>query len=302
MYRSLFALLAPFLLAVRAPPSPSSAAAPQQTASGAVDALLAADRAFSGASARVELITGLVAMFADSVTMPVPSGVWASGVAGARDALHANPDNAGASVSWTPVRGGVSGDGQQGFTFGYMTMRRADSSTVPLKYLAYWVKEPRGWCVVAYKRARRPDGDVSVTLMPPSLPARTVAPTTAPASIAAIKASLAAAEQAFSDEAQKIGLGAAFMEHGRPDAMNMGSGPTFTIGADAIGRAIGAGSPDASSPVSWNADRTIIASSGDLGITLGMIRRNSDPSKPGSPFFTIWRRASPRDPWRYIAE
>jgi hypothetical protein len=228
--------------------------------------------------------------------------VWTNGVASAREALRANPDNANASITWAPVRGGVSGDGLQGFTFGYMTMRKADGSTVPLKYLAYWVKEPRGWRVVAYKRSRRPEGEISAALMPPSLPARTVAPTTAPATIAAIKASLAAAEQAFSDEAQKIGLGAAFMKHGSADAMNMGSGPTFLIGADAIGRAIGAGSPDTSSPVSWNADRTIVASSGDLGITFGMIRRNNDPSKPGSPFFTIWRRASPRDPWRYIAE
>lgn len=275
---------------------------PQPAASAAVDALLAADRAFSDASSRTDVVTALTAMFADSVAMPVPPGVWATGAPAAREALRTNPDHATARLTWTPVRGGVSGDGLHGFTFGYMTMRRADSTTVPLKYLAYWVKEPRGWRVVAYKRSRRPDGDVPMALMPPALPASPVAPTSASTSISAAKASLAAAEQAFSDEAQTIGLGAAFTKYGSADAMNMGNGASFTIGAEAIGKAIGAGSPPPGSPVSWNADRTIVAASGDLGVTFGMIRRNDDPSKPGSPFFTIWRRASPTDPWRYVAE
>jgi hypothetical protein len=191
-------------------------------------------------------------------------------------------------VAGTPVRGGVSGDGLHGFTYGDMMMRKADSSTVPRKYLAYSVKEPRGRRAVAYKRSRRPDGALPLTLMPPALPARTVSPSSAPAMIAEIAAGLAAAEPSFADEAPKIGLGAAFTTYGSPDAMNMGTGVTFAIGAEAIGKAIGAGSPATSSPVKWNAGRTIVASRGDLGVTFGMIRSHEDPSKPGSPFFTGW--------------
>ena len=37
-------------------------------------------------------------------------------------ALRANPDNAGARLEWAPIRGGISADGQHGFTFGYMTV------------------------------------------------------------------------------------------------------------------------------------------------------------------------------------
>jgi hypothetical protein len=48
----------------------------------------------------------------------------------------------------------------------------------------------------------------------------------------------------------------------------------------------------------------IVASSGDLGVSIGMIRRNQPVTgQPTAfPFFTIWRRATPTAPWRYIAE
>ena len=115
-----------------------------------------------------------------------------------------------------------------------------------------------------------------------------------------------AAEKAFSDEAQKVGLGAAFAKNGRADAVNMG-GPkavSFVVGAEAIGRAVGEGSPTDRSEVEWRADRVLVASSGDLGITFGMIRFH-EPKKgqPAAvPFFTIWRRDDTSLPWRYIAE
>jgi hypothetical protein len=77
----------------------------------------------------------------------------------------------------------------------------------------------------------------------------------------------------------------------------------FIVGSDAIGRAVGDGTPTTSSPVSWAADhRVFVASSGDLGVTLGYIRSNEKKDQPPVPFFTIWRRETPASPWRYIAE
>lgn len=53
-------------------------------------------------------------------------------------------------------------------------------------------------------------------------------------------------------------------------------------------------------------ERVITASSGDLGVSIGMIYPNvrpADGGKPaGFPFFTVWRRAGPGMPWRYVAE
>jgi ketosteroid isomerase-like protein len=278
------------------------------TPKAAVDALLDADRAFSSASGRTELVAGLSAMFAPDIVMPAPPSQLLEGMAKVVEALRSTPDSAHGKAEWAPARGGISADGQHGFTLGYLTLTRADGQKVPMKYLAYWVKRPEGWRVAAYKRGRRGDGATPGGMMEPALPAAIIAPTTDAATIGKHRDSLDQAERAFSAEAQKIGLGPAFAKYGSADAVNMG-GPAdvgFVVGAEAIARAVGGGGSTTSSPVSWAPEKVIVASSGDLGVTIGWIRQNAkatDGSQtPPTPFFTIWRRASPTAPWRYVAE
>lgn len=266
-----------------------------------VDELLAADRAFAAAATGKDLVSAISAMFADSVVMPQPNGILVDGAEKVTAALRAGPDNLTSKVEWAPIRAGVSADGLQGFTFGYMTQRKADGTEVPAKYMAYWVKEARGWRVLAYKRARRPAGDVSLAMMPPAVPSRTVAPLTNGKAIVELRAGLMQAEKSFSDESQQIGLGAAFAKYGSPDAVNIGGSASYTVGADSIGKAVGGGATGGS-PVFWKADKAFVATSGDLGVTFGVIRPNATPNVAGSSFFTIWRRASPTAPWRYVAE
>ena len=245
-------------------------------------------------------------MLADDVVMPVPGDLFAEGKSKVIEALRGSPDNLTARVDWTPVRGGLSADGQHGFTLGFMTLRQTDGTRVLFKYLSYWVKQPLGWRVVAYKRGRRPEGDVSLIPMPPALPARLVPASTEPGVIAGFRDSLDQAERAFSAEAQRIGLGAAFVKYGSTDAINLGgaSSPGFVVGSENIGRLVSAGQPAAGSTLSWGPDRVIVASSGDLGVTIGVIHSNAAAPEGtrGFPFFTIWRRASPGAPWRYVAE
>jgi hypothetical protein len=272
-----------------------------------VDELLAADRGFAAAAAKTTAIPALSAMLAHDVAMPVaqPAPGFARGKAQAIEALKLNPDNAQGTLEWAPVRGGVSADGLHGFTVGYMTLTRADGSKVPVKYVAYWVRTPEGWRVAVYKRVTAEQSPAKREMMPPSLPAQIVPVATDAALIAAHKASLEAAERAFSDDAQQIGLGRAFARHGRDDAVNVGprSSPTFVVSAAEIGKSIGS---DATSPVRWAADEgTLVASSGDLGVNFGYLRPTTPPpsAQPGAiPFITIWRRASSAEPWRYIAE
>src|SRR5688500_9683428 len=128
--------------------SASLAQTPTTPASG-VEELLAADREFSERSARTTVVPGLSAMFTDDVIMPQPGGIFAEGRAAAVAALVKSPGSAVASLTWAPIRGGISADGQHGFTFGYMTMRRPDSADVPLKYLSYWIRTAEGWRVAA---------------------------------------------------------------------------------------------------------------------------------------------------------
>jgi ketosteroid isomerase-like protein len=277
-----------------------------QTPQSAVDELLAADRAFSASSSRTDLVNGLTAMFGDDVVIPSPPGQFVEGKPAVVAMLRANPDNARSRTEWTPVRGGVSADRQQGFTVGFMTLWRPDDTMLRLKYLAYWVKHAEGWRVAAYKRTRAGEAAPPVALMEPALPMQLVPPSIDAAAIARHRNSLDRAERAFSDEAQAIGLGEAFRRFGSADAVNLGgaSDQGLVVGAENIARLVAVGQPSSGSTLSWAPDKVIVASSGDLGVTIGMIHPNTPVAgQPASfPFFTIWRRADPSGPWRYVAE
>jgi hypothetical protein len=267
--------------------------------------LLATDSSFAEAGKTLPVVEALAPMFAEDVEMPAPGG-FIIGRDSVLKALRANPVNATASFHWAPVRVGVSADGRQGFTFGYGSLVRPDSAPTPLKYLTYWVKGSGGWHAVAYKRGRAA-GPAAATAMPPALPPRLVAAETDESMVDEYRQSLDTAERAFSRDAQLIGLAAAFARYGRADAVNMG-GPgraEFVVGADSIGAAVSQGEPDSGSSVSWAPDRVIVASSGDLGVTIGTIVTNQ-PDSAGVvarfPFFTVWRRDGAGAAWRYVAE
>lgn len=147
--------------------------------------------------------------------------------------------------------------------------------------------------------------------MPPAAPVSYLLPkqiTAVKRDAAAIerdRESLANAERSFSKDAQTIGLGPAFKKYGSPDAINLG-GPdvqTFLFGNEAIGTAIGGTAT--TSPVNWGPEKTLIAASGDFGVTIGYINRNQPAADgkpaPSQPFFTIWHREANGE-WRYIAE
>lgn len=279
----------------------------QVTPQSIVDELLAADRAFSAASSRSDVANGMAAMFADDVTLLHAGGI-ASNKASASDALKQNKANTGATIRWTPLRAAISGDGRHGFTAGFMNLRTADGKETPLKYLAYWEKQPAGWRVLADKRGQA-KAMPPLTPMANVLPAKLVAPSNDASVIEQYRKSLAEAETSFSNDAQVMGIGPAFTRYGRPDAINLGPPdvPVFIVGNDRIGAGVGGGSQAPGSPVRWGADlKTIVAASGDFGVTIGHTVANAPgadgKAQPGRPFFTIWHRVSVNDPWRYIAE
>ena len=295
MIRFLLATLAAcFLLA-----GPAPARSPQAN----VEALLAADRAFSAAAAHAPSATdALAAMFDAEIIAPFPGRGLLLGRDAVVTAFRAVPGFGDPGISWAPVRAGISADGTQGFTYGFLTISGGDPARRNRKYLAYWVHRPQGWRVVAYRTSPRQPGEVSTAMLAPSLPSISVRERRDARLIAANQASLAAAEHAFSDRAQQVGLRVAFREFGREDAMNMYSGAGFDVGLDAITANFNAS--ETVSPVSWSTEHSFVASSGDLGVSIGTIRQNHPVAgQPASfPFFTVWRRDGPNAPWRYIAE
>ena len=268
----------------------------------ALDELLAADRAFAAASARSEPIPGITAMLDDEVAMPLPGKGIVSGKATVTEALKASPAFQAGNVTWGPVRGGISADGTQGFTYGFLSVGSGDPAKRNRKYLSYWVKRGDRWRVVAYRQIPREPGDVSTDMFAPALPGFTPKGKQNPRNAASNQASLAAAEKAFSDRAQIVGLKKAFGEFGRKDAMNMYSGAGFAYGLDAV---VAGFKEEGLAKIHWSTEKSYVALSGDLGVSIGMIRPNSPPKAgepDGFPFFTVWKRDTPDSPWRYIAE
>ena len=296
----------PLLLALFVPAViPRIAAVQTESPQQVADGLLAADRAFAAAGAKADLVTAISAMFMSDVAMPAPGG-YAYGSQKAIDALKANPANNGAKVIWSPVRVAISRDGFHGFTAGFMTITRADGSIAPAKYLAYWVKQQEGWRVAVYKRtpAKEVPADVKITYV---LPERIMVSMMSPERVEKDRDSLMTAERSFAADAQKIGLGAAFKKYGSADAINLGGPNTrvFAWGNDEIAALVAQNEPASGSSVNWGPDKAIVATSGDFGVTMGYITRNSPgpdgKTPPPNPFFTIWKR-DPSGPWRYIAE
>ena len=304
----------PLLLALFVPAVvPGLRTAQTPTPQHVADELLAADRAFAAASTKTDLITAISAMFTPDVAMPAPGG-YAFGSPKAIDALKANPANAGAKATWSPARAAISRDGFHGFTAGFMTITRADGTVAPAKYLAYWVKQKEGWRVAVYKRvpAKEVPADVKTTYV---LPERIMVSMMVPERAEKDRDSLMSAERSFASEAQQIGLGPAFRKYGSPDAINLGGPNTrvFAWGNEEIGALVGQNEPATGSSVNWAPEKAIVAISGDFGVTMGYITRNSpgpDPSTssgqagkmpPPQPFFTIWQKDA-SGAWKYIAE
>ena len=265
-----------------------------------VTTLLAADRAFA-AQAEGDLVETMARMF-DADVFLLAGAELVRGRDSTVAALRRNPRNANARATWTPIRGGVSSDGTQGFTYGYLTVTAADGAELPGKYVAYWRDTPMGWRVVAYKRTGRAAGPVSLAPRPPSLPEPGL-PARTDAEMVALEMELRAVEQAFSDRAQREGLGPAFAANGAPDAVNVG-GPgdaEFRVGPAAIAEGVSAGvTPDVT--LTWSADHVVAARSGDLAVNLGFItvRQAGQSAARRVPFLTVWRLT--REGWRYVAE
>jgi hypothetical protein len=268
----------------------------------AIIELLEVDRAHARRALRTDVVDALGGMFADDVYLSA-YGSFHHGRDSAQSRLRAVPENLTARLEWAPIRAGVSGDGQHGFTYGFMTLVRADSTKLPLKYLAYWVRKPDGWKVAVYRRGPRAEGMASTAMRDPSIPDKAVTITRDAAVVARHAESLGNAERDFSTLAGKIGLGPAFTQNAAPDAMNMGGGQAadFLYGPEAIGAGVGAGETGPSK-LTWGPDTVLVASSGDLGVTIGHINAPADGGQPARriPFFTVWKKVG--GVWKFVAE
>lgn len=298
--RTLRASLA--VLALACSGTPDQSAPPSQSPAEVMEELLAADRGYAAKAANLSVVEAVGQLLAPDAFMPAV-GVLRVGRDSALAQLNSVADNLTSRLEWAPIGGGLSADGQQGYTFGFMTLVRPDTSRVYLKYLAYWVKGADGWKAAAYKRAPRGPGTVPDGMRPLQLPSALVAVNPNEAEVAALADEVSATEAAFSTLAGEVGLGPAFERNAAPESMNIG-GPAdvdFVYGPAAIGAAVGAGETGPSK-LTWGSDHVVVASSGDLGVSIGHINIPDASGGPVRrvPFFTVWRKID--GVWKFVAE
>jgi ketosteroid isomerase-like protein len=273
------------------------------------DELLAADRAYSAASASLSFVDGLVNTLADDVRYLPAGGPIVRGREAVRALLASNPNNALSTYTWTPIRVDVASDGSLGYTFGYYQLQIPPVNGAPArtsigKYVAMWRRGTDGWKAVALVRNPRPAGPVSET--PPagfeSPDSRTYRrfPNHDPA---ATLEGMMDTDRAFSAAGEAPGaLPGAFAAFAAPDGAVNGGGPEFVFGADAIRRDVVA--PDSSISFTWAPVEGAVAGSADLGWTIGVapVRERATGAILGySKYLSVWKR-QPRGEWRFVMD
>jgi ketosteroid isomerase-like protein len=261
------------------------------------DTLLAADRAWAALGAQTNLVEALAAPMAPDGIFLAPGSGFLRGPNEVRNFLNGNPANKTAKWRWMTIRADVSSDGQQGYTYGYSEQETSTGTILPGKYQAYWSRQPDGgWKMAAFKRLTRGAGAVSLTPPPgfetPTTRHRRYYPNTEPD--AELRA-LFAVDIAFSDAAQ-FGEADAFAAFAAPDGAQSGSGSmaTWAFGPEAIRAA----HPTGPVGFTWTPSLGAVATSGDLGFTVGFIYSGTAIV---SKYFSVWQK-QPNGRWRYVAD
>lgn len=261
--------------------------------------LLAADRAHAAATAQ-GLLAGMPTAWADDVVLLWPTLPVAEGKAQALATLQGLSNAAARTMTWYPVRADASGDGTQGYTYGYGS-RTAPGAAGPVttyvQYIAYWRRDAGGaWRVRAWSFAG------AVPPLPAGAPAgcetpddrhRRVFPH---ASATAARAELLAADGAFAAQAAAEGAEPAFLAWAAGDAAAVGMAAQIVCGR-AAAAALFAGPPGA---LTWAPAIADAAPSGDLGFTVGVARVAGTPVTY-TKYLTIWRREN-AGAWRFVVD
>jgi ketosteroid isomerase-like protein len=189
------------------------------------------------------------------------------------------------SLRREPVFADVSVDGSLGYTWGWTR-----SEGTRGKYLACWRKDANRWRLAAFV------GTIPVT---DSTFARVTGKrdTSTPVRGRASGRELFMADSAFAAMSVARGAKQAFLTFAAEYAMSFGSGPQMTEGRQAIGATFDAFPTGA--VLEWWPIAAEIASSGDLGCTVGEAKINS--LHHYSKYLTIWKR-QPDKTWKFVAD
>jgi ketosteroid isomerase-like protein len=283
----------------------SSLLSPLSEAEEAHDALLRADLARADSVARLGFAAGLASNFATDVVylrdgLPIVRGREAAAAI-----LAAEPLGTGTAVRWQPVRAEASADGRSGFSYGYTILAPPAGAGAPSirvdRYISFWQRGELGWRVLAYAETY---GAPPAVL---ALPRAAMSAVVSDAPMARARGALEqvrAADTAFSALAQRVGTGRAFGDFAAENAQIFSAPGEFITGPRAISESFGPSGT--SGALVWHPVAGDVATSGDLGFTVGNAvftgrREDGGQVVRYSKYLTVWKKQ--RDGgWRYVVD
>jgi hypothetical protein len=256
------------------------------------EALLAAERTASEASARSTFAAAIVGALASDGTILWPGAPVVVGPASVQRLLSAQRLLDSLRITWQPLGAELSADATVGATWGVAAAARDGSAPQLGRYIAAWRMESGSWKLAAFVgigiyplQSTILPSDAGPLRLPP-IPARGSA------------AAFIAADLAFSRLAGDSGAAVAFGRYAAPEAFMFGGGIP-NRGPDAIRRSFEGGPP---STWAWHPVLAGASASGELGYTVGeaVITSQGGPARY-SKYLTIWRRL-PDGAVRYLTD
>jgi ketosteroid isomerase-like protein len=247
---------------------------------------------------------GLAANFTDDVVylrggLPIVRGRDAARAIVAAESL-ATPF----AVRWQPVRAEASRDGGSGYSYGYTIVSTSPNGAPAIRidrYIAFWRHLPAGWRIAAY--AETYGAPPSALAVPPQASSAAIADIGMPKGTGPLEA-IRTADVEFSSDAMKMGTGVAFGRYAAEDAQIFSGPGEFISGPHAIAESFGP--PTEKNTLVWHPVHGEVASSGDLGFTVGNavftgVREDGAKIERFSKYLTVWKKQ--RDgTWRYVVD
>jgi len=255
--------------------------------------LLAAERAYADSSVSGTADIAIVRMLASDGILVSTVPELMRGRDAVRARLSADTIANRTSISWFPVRGDVSADGNHGYTYGYFETRLPDGAIRPGKYSAFWQREVDGaWKVLALRRVGREPSEISYDAPGGFATPSRARFTGARGHVAALRDSVAATDRAFSDYLAARGAAKAFETFAAPDAAHISAGVGIVFGPENIAAPLRDLPADAA--FSWAPDLVQVATGGDLAYTTGLV-------EGAFRYFSIWQRQADGS-WKFVIE
>jgi ketosteroid isomerase-like protein len=277
---------------------------PLSEAEAAHDELLRADIARADSVTRQGMPEGIASNLTEDVVylrggLPILRGRDAAKAIAAAESLAAP-----FAVRWQPVRAEASRDGLSGYSYGYTIVSTVAGGAPVIRvdrYIAYWRRLPAGWRIAAYAETYgAPPPALALQAQTESAVLPNVAMEKRTGALEAIRA----ADEQFSEDAAKLGTGVAFGRYAATDAQIFSGPGEFISGPHAIAESFGP--PTEKNTLVWHPVHGEVASSGDLGFTVGNavfngVREDGAKIERFSKYLTVWKKQ--RDgSWRYVVD